>query len=182
MDVSDAVKVTSHFCATVIPQVFEGIPHFLVIQYEEPGKEGYQIKFPGGCNKKKESPMETLIGEIREEIFPRVDGGISRRNVEWDSCELVRTFDKLERNQPGAVHRQHFYVVQGLKEPFRQVPVRDDDGTLLSQPFWMSINSLKVDADKGGLFYSHRQVMPDIIHHLSAESREWWEVLSDFTK
>ncbi len=182
MNASVGENVTSWFCGVIVAEIFDGIPCFLVLEYHKDPElrdPSSDWKFPGGCNKKTETPLDTLLGEIREEIFPRVNGEVSRRNVEYDSAELVHTRDMEDRSNPGGVHRQFYYLVSGLKGPFREEPLRDDDGTRMSAPIFRPLAALRTNGPTG-LYHGHRKAVPGALEYLAAQSREWWQSLNSF--
>jgi 8-oxo-dGTP pyrophosphatase MutT (NUDIX family) len=185
MTATTNANVTSWFCGVIVPEIFHGVPHVLTVNYyNDPTLRvlgsSFDRKLPGGCSKPGEKPLDTLLREILEEILHTVNGDVSRGNVKYNKADVVCYYDLNDNDHAGGIHRKYFYVVQGLKGPFRSVPKPDDDGIWLSQPIWMPLVHLHSKDPSGGLFRGHERAIPAMMNYLASESREWWNALSDF--
>ncbi len=139
----------SHYAGLFIYQEGEEGFEYLVVEYDS--GDGKQIKVPGGTN--NDHPGEPLFGK---------DGTLCREGkVETG---LIVPSDLTDSDivfvDPKRDHDKIFVAV-----PFERCLGKlrttelNDEGDLLSPPFWRTARELLVRVEDGGLFWTHREAL-----------------------
>jgi ADP-ribose pyrophosphatase YjhB (NUDIX family) len=151
MPVADKITCHNFFVAGVLYKVTEHELFFLFVEQEWKGQ--IQLKFPGGCNKLQENPVETLAREIRGET------GLSPVNA-----DLIFKEEKISSNrQPFC---RMFYLVNSytgnILTQVRRMDEEEYDPELIGPPLWLKLE--KSLADK--IHPSHQIALMRALRHL----------------
>lgn len=139
----------SHFSGAVIWEERDREIHLLIQEFVTtspffPIKRGK--KFPGGRSNFRETPIETLTREIREELWVTIDGPL---------IPLATTGDVF--------HQMHFFLVNSLQlnGEIRKIEI-SDTGSTLPPPEWVKAQEI---GRSPGFLDSHQSALVKTLRH-----------------
>lgn len=141
----------THFVAILICREGRDGREYLVIEYDS--GDGKQVKFPGGTN--NDHPGEQILDTLAREALEETGLVIPRHPPQvWAGPKVPNKGDK-----PGFHQKFAFIIPEGACQGTMRTMPLTDNGDKLSPPFWRTEAELLVEVNKGGLFFTHREML-----------------------
>lgn len=181
MQTNNRTHITSHAAGGVLYRLMpKGEIQFLIFPYSIHGKK--TLRCPMGKHRDEaESPQETAIREVKEEIVE--DGGIFE--YEWASEPIIYNNCLEDERYENGFHLKIFFLIRVIGIQLRSVEKIDDTGSrgreILGIPRWVEAKeALELMMARNASIWAHVQAVQAGLVSLLSFNREVWERYGNF--